>query len=64
MSMRNGENSFLKRWGHIQLEKIHEPVRETDETASSFVASDESSRSRMSVLHNITILDHWGARAR
>ena len=33
MSMRNGENSFLKRWGHIHLEKIHEPVLETDGNA-------------------------------
>ena len=26
LSMRNGKNSFLQRWGHIKLEKIHEPA--------------------------------------
>ena len=26
LTMRNKENSFLKRWGHIHLTKIHEPV--------------------------------------
>ena len=26
MTMRNGKNSFLYRWGHIKLEKIREPV--------------------------------------
>jgi len=25
-NMRNGENSFLARYGHIQIEKIHEKV--------------------------------------
>ena len=24
-TMRNGENSFLNRWGHIKIEKIFEP---------------------------------------
>ena len=28
MTMRNKDNSFLKRWGHIHLTKIHEPVPE------------------------------------
>ena len=26
LTMRNKENSFLKRWGHIHLTKIDEPV--------------------------------------
>lgn len=25
-NMRNGENSFLARYGHIQIEKIYEPI--------------------------------------
>ena len=24
-TMRNGENSFLNRWGHIKIDKIFEP---------------------------------------
>ena len=26
MSMKNKENSFLARWGFIQIEKIYEPI--------------------------------------
>ena len=26
-TMKNKENSFLARWGHIQIEKINEPVK-------------------------------------
>jgi hypothetical protein len=25
--MRNKENSFLARYGHIQIEKIYEPIK-------------------------------------
>lgn len=26
-NMRNKQNSFLARWGHIQIEKIYEPIK-------------------------------------
>ena len=26
LSMRNGQNSFLARWGHIHIKKINEPI--------------------------------------
>jgi len=30
--MRNKENSFLARWGHIKINKINEPIREIART--------------------------------
>ena len=27
-SMRNKENSFLARWGHIKINRINEPIGE------------------------------------
>ena len=43
MSMRNGENSFLKRWGHIHLTKINEPVPPvTQEELATKLVTDPS----------------------